>query len=46
MYYLLFRVAATQSPIIFVGTGEHIHDLERFAPRPFISKMLGNIMNR
>ncbi|RKP26805.1 SRP54-type protein [Syncephalis pseudoplumigaleata] len=34
-------VAATQSPIIFVGTGEHIHDLERFAPRPFISKMLG-----
>ncbi|RKP09673.1 SRP54-type protein [Thamnocephalis sphaerospora] len=34
-------VAATQSPIIFIGTGEHIHDLERFAPRPFISKMLG-----
>lgn len=36
-----FRVAATKTPIMFVGTGEHIHDLERFSPRPFISKMLG-----
>jgi signal recognition particle subunit SRP54 len=34
-------VAATQSPIIFIGTGEHAHDLERFSPRSFISKMLG-----
>ncbi|ORX99592.1 signal recognition particle protein [Basidiobolus meristosporus CBS 931.73] len=34
-------VAATQSPIIFIGTGEHLHDLDRFAPRPFVSKMLG-----
>lgn len=34
-------VAATHTPIIFIGTGEHIYDLERFAPRPFVSKMLG-----
>jgi signal recognition particle subunit SRP54 len=34
-------VAATQTPIIFLGTGEHMMDLERFAPKPFISKLLG-----
>ncbi|KAJ3090769.1 Signal recognition particle [Quaeritorhiza haematococci] len=34
-------VAATKSPIIFIGTGEHIHDLEPFKARPFIGKMLG-----
>lgn len=34
-------VATTQTPIMFIGTGEHFHDLERFAPEPFISKLLG-----
>lgn len=34
-------VAATKTPIMFIGTGEHLYDLERFAPGPFISKMLG-----
>ncbi|PVU94257.1 hypothetical protein BB561_002684 [Smittium simulii] len=34
-------VAATKSPILFIGTGEHIHDLEKFSSRSFISKMLG-----
>ena len=34
-------VAATKTPIIFLGTGEHLQDLERFAPQPFISKLLG-----
>ncbi|KAJ2157320.1 Signal recognition particle, partial [Coemansia sp. RSA 552] len=34
-------VAATGSPIVFIGTGEHIHDLDRFSARPFVSKMLG-----
>ena len=34
-------VAATHTPIIFLGTGEHLLDLERFAPKPFISKLLG-----
>lgn len=34
-------VAATHTPIMFIGTGEHMLDLERFAPQPFISKLLG-----
>lgn len=34
-------VAATHTPIIFLGTGEHMHDLERFAPKPFVQKLLG-----
>jgi signal recognition particle subunit SRP54 len=34
-------VAATKTPIIFLGVGEHLHDLDRFAPQPFISKLLG-----
>lgn len=37
------RVAATQSPVIFIGTGEHIDDLEPFRTKPFISKLLGNL---
>lgn len=34
-------VAATHTPIVFIGTGEHMLDLERFSPPPFISKLLG-----
>lgn len=34
-------MAATNSPIIFIGTGEHIDDLEPFKTKPFISKLLG-----
>lgn len=34
-------VAATRSPIIFIGTGEHIDDFEPFKTQPFISKLLG-----
>lgn len=34
-------VAATKTPIMFIGTGEHLYDLEKFSPGPFISKMLG-----
>jgi signal recognition particle subunit SRP54 len=34
-------VAATKSPIIFIGTGEHIHDLQKFESSSFINKMLG-----
>ncbi|CAG0918473.1 unnamed protein product [Notodromas monacha] len=37
----LSAVAATKSPIIFIGTGEHIDDFEVFKVRPFISKLLG-----
>jgi signal recognition particle subunit SRP54 len=36
-----FSVAATKSPIIFIGTGEHIDDFEAFKTKPFISKLLG-----
>lgn len=38
---MFFSVAATQSPIIFIGTGEHIDDLEPFKTKPFINKLLG-----
>ena len=31
----------TQSPIIFIGTGEHIDDFEPFKVKPFVSKLLG-----
>ena len=37
----LRSVAATKTPIIFLGVGEHLHDLDRFSPQPFISKLLG-----
>src|ERR1700710_3059250 len=34
-------VAATHTPIVFIGTGEHLLDLERFSPDAFVSKLLG-----
>ena len=37
----IFSVAATNSPIIFIGTGEHIDDFEPFKVQPFIKKLLG-----
>ena len=37
----LSAVAATQSPIIFIGTGEHMDEIELFKPESFVSKMLG-----
>ncbi|XP_033101149.1 signal recognition particle 54 kDa protein-like [Anneissia japonica] len=37
----LSAVAATKSPIIFIGTGEHIDDFEQFKTTPFVSKLLG-----
>lgn len=45
-FFLIFffginSVAATKSPIIFIGVGEHMHDLESFQARSFISKLLG-----
>ena len=39
------RVAATHSPVIFIGTGEHIDDLEPFKVQPFVSKLLGQCAN-
>jgi len=37
----LSAVAATRSPITFIGTGEHIDNFEEFKTKPFISKLLG-----
>ncbi len=37
----LSAVAATNSPIIFIGTGEHMDDLEVFDSKTFVSKLLG-----
>ena len=39
--FSLCRVAATHSPVIFIGTGEHIDDFEPFKVQPFVSKLLG-----
>jgi len=37
----LSAVAATESPIIFLGTGEHMEDLDSFDAKSFVSKLLG-----
>lgn len=37
----LSAVAATNSPVIFIGTGEHIDDFEPFKVQPFVQKLLG-----
>ncbi|MDP2435323.1 MAG: signal recognition particle protein SRP54, partial [archaeon] len=37
----LSAVAATRAPVIFIGTGEHMEDLEPFQVRSFVSKLLG-----
>lgn len=34
-------VAATKTPIVFIGTGEHVGDFEAFKPTTFILKLLG-----
>lgn len=31
----------TSSPVLFIGTGEHINDIETFNPTSFVSRMLG-----
>jgi len=37
----LSAVAATQSPVVFIGTGEHMEDFEPFVPKVFVNKLLG-----
>nr|ACO13001.1 Signal recognition particle 54 kDa protein [Lepeophtheirus salmonis] len=37
----LSAVAATKSPVVFIGTGEHIDDFEPFKTKPFVQKLLG-----
>jgi signal recognition particle subunit SRP54 len=37
----LSAVAVSGAPIVFLGTGEHIDELERFEPTRFVSRLLG-----
>ncbi len=37
----LSAVAASGAPIVFLGTGEHLDELERFEPTRFVSRLLG-----
>lgn len=37
----LSAVAATGAPVVYVGVGEHMEDLEMFDPTRFISRLLG-----
>ncbi|MCE5296001.1 MAG: signal recognition particle protein Srp54 [Euryarchaeota archaeon] len=37
----LSAVSKTQAPIVFIGVGEHLEDLDPFIPTRFISRMLG-----
>lgn len=37
----LSAIAATKSPIIFIGTGEHMTDFEKFSTKSFVSRLLG-----
>jgi signal recognition particle subunit SRP54 len=37
----LSAVAATHSPIVFLGTGEHLDDLEAFQVQSFVGRLLG-----
>ncbi|EOA13257.1 hypothetical protein CARUB_v10026286mg [Capsella rubella] len=38
----LSAVAATKSPVIFIGTGEHMDEFEVFETKQFVSRLLGN----
>lgn len=37
----LSAVAATKSPIVFVGTGEHLDEFEEFDSQSFVGRLLG-----
>ena len=37
----LSAVAATESPVVFIGTGEHFDEFEKFEARSFIRRLLG-----
>lgn len=39
--HIVFSVAATKSPVIFIGTGEHMDEFEVFDVKPFVSRLLG-----
>jgi signal recognition particle subunit SRP54 len=37
----LSAVQETKAPVVFIGTGEHLDDVEKFDPNRFISRILG-----
>mmetsp|Transcript_3260 Transcript_3260/g.9201 ORF Transcript_3260/g.9201 Transcript_3260/m.9201 type:complete len:506 (+) Transcript_3260:132-1649(+) len=37
----LSAVAATNSPVLFIGTGEHFDDFEQFSAQSFVSRLCG-----
>ena len=37
----LGAVAATKSPITFIGTGEHMHEFEKFDAKSFVGRIMG-----
>ncbi|CAI9105698.1 OLC1v1004682C1 [Oldenlandia corymbosa var. corymbosa] len=37
----LSAIAATKSPVIFIGTGEHMDEFQVFDVKPFVSRLLG-----
>jgi len=37
----LTACAETQVPVVFIGTGEKVHELEHFDPESFLSRLLG-----
>lgn len=37
----LSAVAATGAPVVFIGTGEHFDEFEKFEPKSFVSRLLG-----
>jgi len=37
----LSSVAATEAPIKFIGTGEHVDDFEKFDPKSFVGRLIG-----
>jgi hypothetical protein len=41
--FFFSRVAATKSPVIFIGTGEHMDEFEVFDVKPFVSRLLGKV---
>ncbi|KAI3455300.1 hypothetical protein Pfo_011963 [Paulownia fortunei] len=41
MFRTVLGVAATKSPVIFIGTGEHMDEFEVFDVKPFVSRLLG-----
>lgn len=39
--FYFVSVAATKSPVIFIGTGEHMDQFEVFDVKPFVNRLLG-----